>query len=123
MRNTKYLALLLIVPALGLTACGSDDKGSSDKDQLTSIINDVAANPAKLCDVAGKALLEQAFSGSVADCKKAAASSSSDGKATIKTLDVSGDTATATVTDKAGTSNIKFAKQDGDWKVTSSEGS
>jgi hypothetical protein len=119
MRKTKFLALILVVPALALTACGGGDKKSSDEDQITSIVNTVAKDPAKLCDYASKDLLQQAFKGSVAECKKAAASEKSDGAATIDSLDVKGDKATAKITDKAGSTTVNFVKEDSKWVVAS----
>ena len=50
MRKTKYLALLLVVPALALTACGSSSKSSSDKDQITDIVNSIPQPPKPLMD-------------------------------------------------------------------------
>jgi hypothetical protein len=120
MQKTKMVALALVAPALALSACGGGDKGSSDKSQITDIINSVATNPAKLCDVASAGLLKQAFAGSVKDCKTAAADQKGSGKATINSLDVSGDKATVKLTDKDGHSTVSFAKVDGDWKVTAS---
>lgn len=122
LRTTKIIALALVAPAFALTACGGSDKGSSDKDQITDIINSVAKDPAKLCDTASKQLLQAAFNGSVTDCKTAAKTSGGDGAATINSLAVSGDKATAKLTDKSGKSTVKFAKVDGSWVVTSSAG-
>jgi hypothetical protein len=122
MLKTGMVALALVVPALGLAACGGSDSdsGSSDKDQITSIVNEVAETPAKLCDHLSTEMLKSTFNGSIDDCKTAGAAEKGDGAAKINSLDVSGDTATVKLSDDAGDSTVKFAKQDGEWVVTSS---
>jgi hypothetical protein len=112
------VALALIVPALALTACGGGDKGSSDKDQITEIITTVGDDPSLACDHVSKAVLEAAFKGSVADCKKAAkADGTSDPDVKIDSITIDGDTATAKVTGNQGHQTIAFAKEGDDWLV------
>lgn len=113
---SRKLYAVLAVPALTLAACGSSSGGNSDKDQLESLIKDVAAKPATLCDHITPALLKQ-LGGSVAACKKVAAAEPADKKADISNLKVTGDKATATITDSSGKNDAKFEKVGGDWKV------
>jgi uncharacterized lipoprotein NlpE involved in copper resistance len=122
MLKTRMVALALVVPALALTACGGSDSGSgsSDKDQITDIVNQVAKTPVTLCDHLSTAMMKSTFNGSIDDCKTAGKAAKSDGEADIKSLDVSGDTATVKLSDNAGDSTVKFAKEDGSWVVTSS---
>src|SRR3954447_11985082 len=102
MLKTRTLALALVAPALALSACGGS--GSSDKDQITDIVNEVAKTPVALCDHLSTELLKSAFNGSVDKCKAAAKDQKSDGAADIKSVDISGDNATVKLSDNAGDS-------------------
>src|SRR4051794_4097359 len=118
MLKTRTLALALVAPALALSACGGS--GSSDKDQITDIVNEVAETPAALCDHLSTELMKSTFGGSVDKCKEAGKAQKSDGEADIKSIDISGDNATVKLSDDAGDNTVKFAKQDGEWVVTAS---
>lgn len=111
--NRRFLSLLA-VPAITLAACGSS--GKSDKDTLTDIITKGGSNPVSVCDHLDAALLKQI--GGAEGCKKAAANEPKGDKTKINSLNITGDTATAKVTDKKGSTTINFVKKDGDWKVT-----
>lgn len=115
MLKTRTLALALVAPALALTACG----GSSDKDKITDIVNDVSASPVAVCDHLSDRLLQNTFKGSVEVCKTRGKDEKSDGKADIQSVDIKGDAATVKLTDKSGDATVRFAKEDGEWVVSS----
>jgi Putative lumazine-binding len=105
---------LLALPALALSACGSS--GSSDKDKVTSIITSVAKDPSKYCGDVAKASLAKL--GGKTRCDAAIkAGGPGDPNVKIHSIDVSGDKATAKVTDKDGDQTLQFVKEDGGWKV------
>jgi hypothetical protein len=116
----RTLSLLLLTPALALGACGG---GGSESD-IKDIVKKVDANDSAICDYASKNLLKQ-LGGTKADCEKQARAYGSkdstkvDGDVNVK---VDGDTATATfkTTDKKD-HTVGFVKEDGDWKVDTSE--
>jgi hypothetical protein len=118
MTHSRRLLSLLAVPALTLAACGGGG-GDSDKDKLTSIINDGGKNPSTICDHLEASLLKQL--GGKDGCVKASKSEKGDDKTKIDSLDVTGDTAVAKVHDDNGKTTINFKKVDGDWKVTASQ--
>jgi hypothetical protein len=110
----RTFAGLLLLPPLALAACGG---GTSDKDELTKIIQDGGKDPATICDHLAPALLKQF--GSLAACRTAA-KAGDDGKdaVSVKTLTIDGDKATAKIDGARGAQTITFDKQDGDWVVT-----
>lgn len=102
------------LPALAFAGCGG---GNSDEDQIRGIINDVADNPAAVCDHMGSDLekqLEQA-----GGCDKLAEESGEEGggKVEITQVDVDGESATADITTDDGDETVEFAKEDGDWTI------
>lgn len=119
MLDTRRLLLVAVaVPALALTACGSKTKGNSDKDALTSIIEKGGSNPASVCDHLDAPTLKAI--GGKPGCLKASAGQKPDTTVKVNSLTVTGNTATAKITDKKGPQTIKFVKVGGDWKVSSS---
>jgi hypothetical protein len=111
-RRTMTLALPAV--ALALTACGGSS--SSDKDKITSLIKDVAANPSHICTSATPQLLAQL--GGAAGCQQVTAAVKTTSTPTIKSVTVNGSTATATV-GTSGTSTASFQKVNGTWKIAS----
>ena len=108
------LALCLAVPVLVAAGCGG---GSSDADAIRDIVNDVADNPLAICDHLSDAMLKTAFKGDADDCRKAgedANAKANAGDVDINDVEVKGDTATAKITDKDGTSQTLNFKKDGD---------
>ncbi len=117
MKKRSGVALLFVVPALALGACGGD----SDKDKITSLIDDVNKDPATLCDNATKDVLKQI--GGEEGCRKAAKGAPKQTEVKVKSVKVDGDKATANVTAKVdgkaeNNQEVKFAKEDGDWKIS-----
>jgi hypothetical protein len=118
MLDTRRLLLVaLAVPTLAVAACGSS-KGSSDKDKLTSIIQKGGSDPASICDHLDAATLKTI--GGKAGCLTASKGQKPDTTVKVTSLTVSGDKATAKITDKKGPQTVKFVKVGGDWKVSSS---
>jgi hypothetical protein len=117
MTHPRRLLLLLTVPAITLAACGGG--GDSDKDKLTSIIEEGGKTPSSICDHLEASLLKQL--GGDEGCQKAASSEKGDDSTEIDSLDVTGEKAVAKVRDKTGKTTINFTKVDGDWKVSASE--
>jgi hypothetical protein len=114
MFKPRGLALLLVVPALALGACGG---GDSDEDDIKGIINDVSDEPASICDHATKTVLQQ-VGGSVEACRKAAAGQKSNSDVKVNSVDVNGDKATAKIKSSGGERTIGLVKEDGEWKVS-----
>lgn len=110
-------ALLLAIPALALAACGgSDSDSNSDEDQITAVVEAVAADPVAICDHVTSADLEQ-LGGKDACVRAGEASKDEGGEATINDIALDGDTATVRLTDDDGPTTVRFAKEDGDWKI------
>jgi len=114
MLKPPRLALLLVVPAFGLAACGG---GNSDEDDIKGIISDINDKPSALCDHATKDVLKQ-VGGTVETCRKAAQGQTSDRKVKVNEVKVDGDKATADIKGASGNQTIVFVKEDGDWKVS-----
>ena len=104
---------MLLVPALALGACGSDDNAEDD---IRGIIEDVSQQPSTLCENATEDLLKQ-VGGSEESCKKAASGQRSDRKVDVNSVEVDGDEATAKIKGTDGDRTIMFEKEGGDWKV------
>jgi len=112
--SRNRLALLLVTPALALSACG----GSSDSDKISDIIKNGDKDPTTICDNAS-AKLKALLGGD--KCKDAARAYSNKSHVVgdIK-VTVNGDKATATFKTSDGkTQHPSFIKEDGDWKVDS----
>jgi hypothetical protein len=117
-RFTQYTAAGLAAVALVIAGCGGDDGGSSDEDQITELVQGISEEPLTICEHLTADTLAQL--GTVEECKQAgeqAGEAEPSGEAEISELQVDGDTATATVTDDDGADDVKFAKEDGEWKV------
>lgn len=111
-------ALLLTIPALALGACGgSDSDSNSDEDQITTVIEAVAADPLAVCDHVDAATLEQM--GGKDGCVRSGEESGDRGsEVTIDEITIDGDGAVARISDDDGPTTVRFVKEDGDWKVT-----
>jgi hypothetical protein len=117
-RTRIPFAALLGVVVLSFAACGG---GSSNEDDIKSVVKDIDDNPASLCtDHASKAFLAKV--GGEAACKTGAVAAAKEDPSKSKVSDVSvdGDKATATITDATGPAKVSFVKEDGDWKVDDS---
>ena len=111
MTNTKRaLAVLALLPALALGACG----GSSDEDKIIDVIQDVAKDSATICDNASDKFLAQ-LGGSADECKEQARAYPDDSAETIDedaiTVEVDGETATADFTDNNGQAAARDVRQ------------
>lgn len=116
MKKRSGVALLFLVPALALGACGGD----SDKDEITKLIKDVNNDAVKLCDNATKDVLKVA--GGKAGCVRMARAAPKQSEVRVESVDVNGDKASATVSAKvkgkgSKSQKIKLVKEDGDWKI------
>ncbi len=109
----KTTTALLATSALLLSACGGS--GNSDEDQIRSIVDDGAKNPATICDHLAAKPLETI--GGAEGCKKLAENQKST-EASVESVSVNGDTATAKVKSDGKTGDTKFTKVDGDWKIS-----
>src|SRR4051794_30957406 len=118
MLKTRTLALALVAPALALSACGSS--GSSDKDKITDIVNEVAKTPAALCDHLSTELRKSPFGGSGDKEKEAGKAQKSDGEADIKSVDVDDGSARVKRGEDADDNTVKVAKREGQWVVAAS---
>lgn len=118
MPTSRIVALsLLAVPAVALSACGSS--GSSDKDQLSTIITSVARTPSKYCDDVSKAMLAQI--GGLARCQAGITTQGAvDPNPTVNSVTVSGSSAVVHLTDRGGKQAVKFVKENGKWRVAAS---
>jgi len=124
--HRRALALCLVVPALFVAACGSDDDngggGNSDEDQITEIINSVAADPLVICEHLSDDDLQSLFNGGAEDCRKAgeeAGAEAGDGEVEIHSVEVDGDTAVAKFKDNEGEQTVKFNRSGDTWFVDS----
>ena len=116
----RVLPLMLAVPALALSACGS-----SDSDKIKDIVKSVDKDASTLCDHASDKLLAQ-LGGSVDKCKATARGykaqsdkSKVEGDINVK---VNGDRAVATFKTTNGRQTATFVKDGGDWKVDTVSG-
>lgn len=110
-------ALLLTIPALALGACGgSDSDSNSDEDQITAVIEAVAADPLAICDHLTVADLRQ-FGGKDACVRAGEASGDRGSETTIEEITIDGERASARISDDDGPTTVGFVKEDGDWKV------
>lgn len=113
---SRRLALFFMAPAVVITACG----GGGDAGKIKDLVKSIDKDPTVLCDNATSKLLQQ-VGGTAQKCKQAARAYPNDGsvKGDIN-VKVNGDTATAEFdTTKGDRTKVTFVKQDGDWKVDS----
>lgn len=113
-------ALLLTLPALAFGACGgdsdSDSKSNSDEDQITTVVEAVAADPLAICDHLSADLLRR-FGDKETCISTGEAAGDRGSEATIDSLEVDGETATVRLTDADGPTAVEFVKEDGAWKI------
>lgn len=111
-------ALLLTIPALALGACGgSDSDSNSDEDQITSVIEAIAADPVAICDNVTAADL-RALGGAEACERLGRESGDRATEVTIDEITVDGERATARFDDSEdGATEVQLVKEDGDWKL------
>lgn len=118
----RALALLLVVPAVVLGACGGTSDKDSDKDAITKILRDTSQDATTVCDHVTKELLKQL--GGEKSCRKAAAGAPKQTHIKVSAVEVRGDKATGKVASKvnSGVDNnqqLDLVKEDGDWKIAS----
>jgi hypothetical protein len=118
----KASLALTIVLAVGLTACGS----KSDSQKIKDVLNEVGTSTDKsVCTrdftTAGRKAFETASGQS---CVTGVASNKSSSKPNVKSVSVSGSTATATLKGSSGnTADVTLVKQNGSWKIDGLKGS
>lgn len=111
--SPKHSLPILVVAALGLSACG----GSSEEDQVRDVVKESVKTPTKLCDNLAAPALKTL--GGEAKCK--ALAKDQDGQdIKITSVDVKGDKATVKGTGKDGkdAGTLNLVKEDGDWKIS-----
>ncbi len=119
----RSLALCLAVPALLAAGCGGGG-GTSDADQITTIVNEVAADPLAICDHLSDQTLQKVFQGGADACRRSgqeANAQAGTGHVDIKSVKVDGDTATAEIVDKDGKQQTLKFTRDGDRWVAAIE--
>lgn len=111
-------ALLLTIPALALGACGgSDSDADSDEDQITTVIEAVAADPVAICDHVTAADLRE-LGGKDACVRLGRDAADRSSEVTIDEVTVDGERATARFDDSEdGATTIQLVKEEGDWKI------
>jgi hypothetical protein len=119
MRRSAIVATAVVLPALGLAACGS----TSDKDKITAIIKGYGKEPTKLCTTFATERMIRAQFGSKANCLRAARSpGAKDPALKINSISIKGKTAhvirtTGSNPGKGSKAEITLIKQGGTWKV------
>jgi hypothetical protein len=130
-RRTRLLSLLVIVPAFafGLAACGGDDSGSEEEDQIAEAIETsvLTTDPADCTRLQTQNFTEQVnFSTgeeAIADCEEDVADTSNDpDEVEVGGIEVDGDAATADVTFTGGgfdgsTLTVALVKEEDQWKL------
>lgn len=112
-RARRHVPALIAVGAVAaLSGCG----GSSDADQIKTIVSTEASNPASLCDHLTNALLSRV--GGKAGCERAAASEPKDPTTHATNVTVNGNRASAVIVDRTGTHTITLVKEGGTWKAS-----
>lgn len=116
----RAIAPLLLSPALALGACGG---GSSDRDAIEAVIQDVARDSATICEHATEDLLGRL--GGRAGCRAAVRRDPDTSDRTIDTpidVRVDGHRATADFVDNDGKRrHVTFAQVGDEWLVDGSE--
>jgi hypothetical protein len=113
-RGRSTLLLSAAVSAAALTACGAS--GPTDKDQIAAIIKHEGSSPSTLCSHLTSELLARL--GGKSGCLHEASSAAPDPTTHATSITVGGHTATAVVSDRAGTRTIGLVKDNGVWKVS-----
>lgn len=112
MTSPRSLALLLVVPALAVSACG----GKSDSDKIKDIIKKVASDNTYACSHVTKNLLSQ-LGGSEKACVAGLKGSPKGAVEGDIKVSVNGNGATADFRAKNGNRHVTFVKQNGSWLI------
>jgi hypothetical protein len=119
MRLSAILATSVVLPALGLAACG----GTSDRDQITAIIKGYGKEPTKLCTTYAAPEMIRAQFVTKANCRRLASSpGAKDPAVKVNSISIKGKQAvairtTGTNPGKGKKAEIDLVKRGGTWKV------
>jgi hypothetical protein len=102
-------ALLVLV-----AGCGSS--GPTASDQIAAIVKSEGSNPASLCRHLSDSLAARL--GGRSACLRQASAAARDPSTHATAIRVHGNTATAVVIDRTGTSTISLFKDKGAWKIS-----
>lgn len=103
--------LLACLTIAALSGCG----GTSDKDQINSIVTGAGSSPASLCDHMATGLL--ARFGGLSACRATAGRQQPDSTTHAKAITITGSSARVVVVDRNGSHDVSFVKQNGAWKL------
>jgi hypothetical protein len=134
-RPSLAVAAAAVLAAFALTACGGDDGGSEDEDQITAAIDRVATSgdPKACTDVETQRFIEQTSGGgakgaaAVKQCEQAGAEGAVADKIDVTNIEVDGDHATAegAVTGNlfdGQTLDLALVKEGDQWKLDEFKG-
>ena len=114
-RNSSFgLLSVAALSAAMLAGCGAS--GPTEKQKIAAFVKHEGADPATLCAHLTDSLLTRL--GGKSGCLHAASLTAADPTTHATSISVHGPTATATVTDRAGTRTLTLVKQQGVWKVS-----
>jgi hypothetical protein len=133
MRARRFLAplTLLVAAPLLLAACGSDDGGSEDEDQITEVIETSvkSTDPADCTKLQTQAFTEQSSfetgEAAIAQCEEDVADTSDDPDSVeVSSVEVDGEAATADIAFAGGsfdgsTVSVSLLKEGDQWKLDS----
>ena len=113
-RPVPVAVLVVLALAVALTSCGT----TSDRDRITSILQDVGHHPADLCTRYATAPLLARAGGPTACQSAAAAPDAVDPGLRVLSVRITGTTASAQVQGRSGQNTIGLSKVGSDWKIS-----
>ena len=113
MSPRSHLALSAVLLAL-VAGCGSS--GPSASDQIAAIVKSEGSDPASICRHLSDSLAARL--GGRSACLRQAGAAAKDPSTHATAIKVHGNTATALVIDRTGTSTISLFKEKGEWKIS-----
>jgi hypothetical protein len=116
--RARAAALLAALAATGGIACGG---GDSDEDDVKKVVDDLAKSDPAVCAKLTDRFLKQNFGGERARCEKAAEDDKTEDEIEIESTEIDGDRATVNAKVGREEGQIKFVKDDGDWKLDAVE--
>jgi hypothetical protein len=119
------LALVALLAAVGLVACGGGGGGSSDEDQIRGVVDRalITEDPTVCEDLATANFIKVYYSGSIDQCKKDVENTSDNPDSVeVANISVSGEKATADVSVIGGPNDgeklsTSFVKEGDQWKL------